>query len=106
MPDDSGAAEATTAPPDAELLAFPDTDERRLRRALRALDAALDEQRRSVAEFRAQMSALKGAVDQLGASAQDLTIALADAAGEASRAQAAAQQLVATAEAMEQATRH
>lgn len=106
MPDDPGPPEATVTPPDAELLAFPDTDERRLRRALRALDTALDEQRRSVAEFRAQLRDLKGAVDRLGASAQDLTTALADAAGEASRAQEAAQQLAATAEAMEQATRH
>jgi septal ring factor EnvC (AmiA/AmiB activator) len=106
MPDDHGPAQQIAGAPDAELLAFPDTDERRLRRALRALDTALAEQRQSVAEFRAQLSALKGAVDQLGCSAQGLTVALADAAGEASRAQAAAEQLVATAEAMEQATRH
>lgn len=106
MPDHPGPVEPTAGAPDAELLAFPDTDERRLRRALRALDAALAEQRQSVAEFRAQLSALKGAVDQLGCSAQDLTVALADAADEASRAQAAAEQLAATAEAMEQATRH
>lgn len=104
MPDVPGQPEQPA--PDAELLAFPDTDERRLRRALRALDAALNQQRHSVAEFRAQLRDLKGALDQLGTSAQDLTTALADAAGEASRAQAAAQQLAATAEAMEQATRH
>jgi hypothetical protein len=104
MPDDHGQPEQPSA--EAELLAFPDTDERRLRRALRALDAALDHQRHSVAEFRAQLRALKGAVDQLGTSAQDLTTALAKAAGEASLAQAAAQQLTATAEAMEQASRH
>lgn len=106
MPDDLPPPEQTAGHPDAELLAFPDTDERRLRRALRALDAALAEQRQSVAEFRAQLTALKGAVGQLGTSAQDLTSALADAAGEASRAQAAALQLAATADAMEQATRH
>lgn len=104
MPDDNGQPEQPGA--EAELLAFPDTEERRLRRALRALDAALDQQRHSVAEFRAQLRALKGAVDQLGTSAQDLTTALAKAADEASLAQAATQQLVATAEAMEQATRH
>ena len=104
MPDDNGQPEQPAA--EAELLAFPDTEERRLRRALRALDAALDQQRHSVAEFRAQLRALKGAVDQLGTSAQDLTTALAKAADEASLAQAATHQLVATAEAMEQATRH
>lgn len=104
MPDDLGQREPPAA--EAELLAFPDTDERRLRRALRALDAALDQQRHSVAEFRAQLRELKGAVDQLGTSAQHLTAALAQAAGEASLAHAAAQQLTATAEAMGQATRH
>jgi ABC-type transporter Mla subunit MlaD len=105
MPDDHGPAERTAGALDGELLAFPDTDERRLRRALRALDTALAEQRQSVAQFRAQLSALKGAVDRLGGSAQDLNLALADAAGEASRARAAAQQLAATAEAMDPATR-
>jgi methyl-accepting chemotaxis protein len=104
MPENHGKPEKPAE--EAELLAFPDTDERRLRRTLRALDAALDQQRHSVTEFRAQLRELKGAVDRLGGSAQDLATALADAGSEASLAQAAAQQLVATAEAMEQATRH
>ena len=106
MPDDHGQPHQDIAAPDAQLLAFPDTAERRLRRALRALDAALDEQRSAVALFRAQLDQLKGAVGRLGDSAQGLGGALAETAAETARAQAAAQQLVATAEAMEHVARH
>lgn len=106
MPDDHRQLIEAAAAPDAQLLAFPDTPERRLRRALRALDAALAEQRSAVALFRAQLDELKGAVGRLGTSTRDLSGALADAAADTARAQAAAQQLVVTAEAMEHATRH
>lgn len=88
---------------DARLLAFPDSDERRLRRALHALDAALEEQRCAVVAFRTQLASLKTAVGRLGTTAQGLCRVLAHTVAEAEAAQAAARQLVTTAEAMEQA---
>lgn len=105
MPDTPGQPDQDAAVPDAQLLAFPDTEDRRLRRAMRALDSALDEQRSAVRHFRAQLDALKTAVGRLGDSAQDLGVALAEAAAETARAQAAAQQLLATADAMEHLAR-
>lgn len=106
MPDDHSHLHLDIAAPDAQLLAFPDTAERRLRRALRALDDALEDQRSAVALFRAQLDELKAAVGRLGTSAQGLNGTLAETAAETARAQAAAQQLVATAEAMEHVARH
>jgi septal ring factor EnvC (AmiA/AmiB activator) len=85
----------------AELVAFPDSTDRRLRRALRQLDAALAEQRAAIAEFRAQLGALSGAVATLGANAETLGGALAGAAVDAATAQRAARELSATAEMME-----
>jgi hypothetical protein len=97
--------QADVAAPDAALLAFPDTPERRLRRALRQLDAALEEQRMAVAAFRGEVQALNGALAGLGVSADRLRGALGDAAGEAERARAASRALLATADALEAAAR-
>ena len=96
----------STAPdsPGPGLIPFPDTPERRLRRALGALDAALAEQRGAVAAFRAQIGALRAAVAQLDGSTQALRGTLADAAEDAARAQAASRELLATAARLEQAT--
>lgn len=88
-------------PATAELIAYPDSTERRLRRALRKLDAALSDQRQAVAAFRSQIGALSGAVVQLGDRAESLRGALAGAAAEAERARAASRELAATAEKME-----
>lgn len=90
------AAQAVDAPA-AALLAFPDTTERRLRRALRALDAALAEQRQAVAGLRGQLGALSDAVIGLGNSAQTLHGSLAEAAAETEKARSAARELTATA---------
>jgi len=96
----------STAPqnPGAGLVPFPDTPERRLRRALGALDGALAEQRSAVAEFRAQIEGLRTTVATLEGSARVLRGALASAAEDAARAQAAARTLVITAAKLEQAT--
>ena len=95
----------STAPdnPDPGLLPFPDTPERRLRRALGALDAALTEQRGAVAAFRAQIGALRDAVAQLDARADALRGGLAAAAGDVAHAQDAAQALLVTAAKLERA---
>ena len=95
----------STAPqnPGAGLLPFPDTPERRLRRALGALDAALAEQRSAVAQFRAQIGDLRNAVTNLDGSAQALKVTLASAAQDADHAQAAARELLVTAAKLEQA---
>jgi hypothetical protein len=88
--------------PEPALLAFPDTAERRLRRALGALDVALAEQRSAIAHFRAQLGDLQSSVVQLDGSARALRGALAGAAEDAARAQATARDLVANAERFEQ----
>lgn len=88
--------------PVARLLAFPDTPEHRLRRALGALDAALAEQRSAVAEFRAQIDGLRDAVAKLDGSAHALRGSLAGAADNTARAQAAARELMVTAAKLEQ----
>ena len=95
----------STAPqnPGAGLLPFPDTPERRLRRALGALDAALAEQRSAVAEFRAQIEGLRTTVAKLDGSTHVLRGALASAAEDAARAQAVARELMVTAAKLEQA---
>jgi len=85
----------------ADLIAYPDSTERRLRRALRKLDAALADQRQAVVAFRNQIGALNGAVVQLGDRADSLRGALAGAATEAERASATSRELMATAEKME-----
>jgi uncharacterized coiled-coil protein SlyX len=91
--------------PEPELIAFPDTPERRLRRALAALDVALAEQRSAIAEFRSQLGDLQGSVVQLDGSARALRGALAGAAEDAARAQATARELVANADRFERVAR-
>ncbi|WP_439594816.1 hypothetical protein [Falsiroseomonas sp.] len=87
---------------DADILPFPNTGERRLRVALRNLDAALAEQRQAIAAFRAELAALNSAVADLGQSTQLLQDRLHDAAEDTALAREAALRLQATAEAMEQ----
>lgn len=67
----------------ATLLAFPQRPEDRLRRALRQLEAALEEQRNVVADFRANLASLSGAVSGLGGSLENYRHRLADTAGAA-----------------------
>jgi len=95
----------STAPqsPGAGLVPFPDTPERRLRRALGALDAALAAQRSAVAAFRAQIGELRDTVAKLDGGARALTVSLASAAQDADHAQAASRALLATAAKLEQA---
>ncbi|HEV7268953.1 MAG TPA: hypothetical protein VGN83_29200 [Falsiroseomonas sp.] len=87
----------------ARLLDFPDTTERRLRRALRQLDAALAEQRQAVAEFRGRIGDLNVAVARLGERTESLRDVLAGAAVDTARAHAASRELLATAEKLEAA---
>lgn len=94
-----------TDAPAAVVFDFPDTTERRLRLALRKLDAALAEQRVAVAAFRAQLGELNGAVVRLGDRATALRGALAETAADTARAQAASRELMATAETLEGLTR-
>jgi chromosome segregation ATPase len=89
------------AAPATRLLCYPDTTERRLRRALRQLDAALADQRHAVAEFRSRIGELNGAVARLGERTESLRGALDGAAADTARAQAASRELLATAEKME-----
>lgn len=91
--------------PTARLIPYPDTTERRLRRALRQLDAALADQRRAVAGLRVQLGALGGAVSALTGKAETLRDALAGAAAENARAHAASLVLLTTAERLEGAAR-
>ena len=90
--------------PGTGLIPFPDSDERRLRRAFGALDTALADQRIAVAEFRAQVDALRDTVAKLDVSARALRGTLAGAAEDAERAQLAARELVVTATRLEQTT--
>jgi len=79
-----------------QVLPFPDSAERQLRRALQKLEAALAEQRAAVAAFRAELGALDDAVSGLGRSALDLRGSLAETALETEKARLAAQELEAT----------
>lgn len=94
---------AENAPERAEavVLAFPDSPDRRLRVALRHLDAALAEQKAAVAHFRAQIAELSGAVSSLQGSTLTFHDRLAGVAADTARANAAARQLMATADAMQ-----
>ncbi|WP_137176944.1 hypothetical protein [Roseomonas sp. AR75] len=91
--------------PEAALIAFPDTPASRLRRALRQLEVAINEQSEAVAAFRNQIGALGGAVAGLDARTQSFRSALAEAAQEADRARAASAELMATAALMEATAR-
>ncbi|NKE47610.1 hypothetical protein HB662_22720 [Roseomonas frigidaquae] len=86
-----------------DVLAFPNSNERRLRMALRNLDAALAEQREAIALFRSELAALGSAVNGLGDSAQALKDRLHDAAEDTALARDAALRLQQTAEAMTRA---
>jgi predicted RNase H-like nuclease (RuvC/YqgF family) len=106
MTPESGMSLASeTTPAAAKLILYPDSTERRLRRALRQLDAALSDQRQAVARFRAEIGALNGAVVRLAEGAESLRGALAGAAAETARAQAASRELLATAEKLDAAAR-
>jgi peptidoglycan hydrolase CwlO-like protein len=85
------------APLPGSVVAFPDTADRRLRRALSQLNRALDEQRDAVAAFRAQLAALNGAVAGLGSNAEALRGALDVAAAETAFAEARSRELLAQA---------
>jgi septation ring formation regulator EzrA len=94
MPDDEQAR-------DAAILTFPNSGERRLRIALRNLDAALEEQRQAVAAFRAELAHLGSAIQELGDSAQGLQDRLHEVAEDNSLAHEAALRLQQTAAAMD-----
>jgi ABC-type transporter Mla subunit MlaD len=85
------------APATAAILAFPDTADRKLRRALTQLNRALDEQRDAVAAFRAQLAALNGVAAELGSNAEALRGALDEAAAETAFAEARSRELLAQA---------
>ncbi|MGK7866543.1 hypothetical protein [Falsiroseomonas sp. E2-1-a20] len=89
---------------DAAIVAFPNSNERRLRIALRNLDAALEEQRQAVAAFRAELAQLGSAMQGLGASAQGLQDRLFEVAEDNALAHQAAQRLQQTAAAMDRVT--
>ncbi|MBS7811101.1 hypothetical protein [Roseococcus pinisoli] len=82
----------------AQILPFPQTPEERLRAALRGLDMALAAQKEAFADFRANLSALGGAVSGLKASLHDYRGALDDTARDLRAAQSSARRLEATAE--------
>jgi Sec-independent protein translocase protein TatA len=86
---------------DAAIIAFPNSGERRLRIAIRNLDAALEEQRQAVAAFQAELAHLGQAVQGLGASAQGLQDRLHEAAEDTALAHDAALRLQQTAAAMD-----
>lgn len=87
-------------PPAAAVLAFPAKPEDRLRRALRTLDAALNNQALAVAALRRELQALSGAVQGLGGSLQDYAGGLRETQAALAQAGAEARQLEATADLM------
>jgi chromosome segregation ATPase len=87
----------------AHLLPYPDTAERRLRRALHQLEAALAEQRAAVGAFRTELCALQHAMAGLDGSARALGRTLDEAAAETAAAREAAQRLERSAAALERA---
>ena len=86
--------------PSAEILAFPEKPEDRLRRALRALDEALQGQAEAVAGLRQEVGALSGAVDGLGGSFRTYSAGLQAIRTALATAGTQASQLAATADAM------
>ncbi|SDB68414.1 hypothetical protein [Belnapia rosea] len=86
--------------PTAEILPFPEKPEDRLRRALRALDAALAEQGVAMAGLRRELGTLSGAVQGLDRSMQAYAHTLAETQEAALSAHAEARRLEATADAM------
>ena len=84
----------------ADILPFPLTGERRLRMALRRLEAAVVGQREAVAAFRAELGVLNAAMAGLGDSTQTLRRKLDETAEDTMRAQSEALRLQTTAQAM------
>ena len=91
---------AAPSPASAAILAFPAKPEDRLRRALRSLEEALDEQARAVAGLRHELGALSGAVEGLGGSLQAYSHGLAETQEALAMAGDQARRLEATADAM------
>ena len=89
----------------APVLPFPNTPDRRLRLALRGLEAALEDQRTAVAGFRRDLGALSEAIAHLGASAAGYRDNLGGAAAEAARASRASRELFESAEKLDAAAR-
>lgn len=90
--------------PSADILLFPQrapaepTPEERLRNALAALDAALEEQREAVAEFQSHLGELGGAVAGLENSLRKYACQLTTTQADVLAAQDGARQLEATAD--------
>jgi hypothetical protein len=87
---------AQEAPSGAEIIAFPvraPSAEDRLSRALKALDAALAEQRESVAAWRRALAELGAGTDRLGASLGGLQDRLATLHKDVDAVNAAARRL-------------
>ncbi|WP_421994204.1 hypothetical protein [Roseococcus sp.] len=82
----------------AQILAFPQKPQDRLRAALRSLEAALTEQKEAVGALRGSLAALGGAVSGLETRVQDYRGALAGTARELDGARASARRLEATAD--------
>jgi len=83
----------------AQILAFPQKPEDRLRAALRSLEAALAEQKDAFGALRTNLVALGGAVSGLETRLHGYRGALAGTAQEVEVARASARRLEATAEA-------
>lgn len=84
----------------AEIVTFPELPEHRLRRAIARLDAALEEQAQAVGGFRAGISGLGDAVEDLGRSTQEYRVALDGLARQLGRTRDAAHALEARATAL------
>ena len=84
-----------------EILPFPKRPDDRLRLSLRALDAALAEQRAAMAGLRAELASLSTAVSGLDRSLRTYQGALGDTAAELAQAGAMARRLETTADAMQ-----
>lgn len=82
----------------ADILAFPQKPEDRLRAALRRLDDALAEQKLAFTEFRTNLAALGGAVNGLEGSLNQYRGSLATTQEDVARSHAAARRLEATAD--------
>jgi ABC-type transporter Mla subunit MlaD len=82
----------------ADILAFPQKPEDRLRAALRRLDDALAEQKLAFTEFRTNLAALGGAVNGLEGSLHQYRDSLAATQQDVARTRTAAQRLQATAD--------
>jgi ABC-type transporter Mla subunit MlaD len=92
-------------PRSAAILAFPERDDDRLRRALRGLVAALAAQSEAVAGLRSELQNLSGAVDGLEGSLVDYRAELGTTGAALRQAAAGAQQLERSADGLLAATR-